>query len=339
MDKILDVKNLGVSFHTYAGEVKAVRGINFYLNRGEALALVGESGCGKTVTAKSLMCLNPMPPAEIKDGSSIEYNGQEVLEMSKDELRAFRGAEISMVFQDPMTSLNPTMKIGDQIAESLTTHMKLNKKEALDKAVQMLERVGIPEAEERINSYPHEFSGGMRQRVMIAIALACNPRILIADEPTTALDVTIQAQVLELLKELQNEMGTSIILVTHDLGVVANFADRIHVMYAGKIVEKGTTRDIFYRGEHPYTWALLSSVPDLYAENRKKLYSLEGTPPDLLLPLEGCPFASRCKYCMQICREKMPPKTDINESHSVSCWLKHPSAPKVEKPHILRRDV
>src|SRR5690606_21282791 len=188
-------------------------------------------------------------------------------------------------------------------------------------------------------SYPHEFSGGMRQRVMIAIALACNPRILIADEPTTALDVTIQAQVLELLKELQNEMGTSIILVTHDLGVVANFADRIHVMYAGKIVEKGTTRDIFYRGEHPYTWALLSSVPDLYAENRKKLYSLEGTPPDLLLPLEGCPFASRCKYCMQICREKMPPKTDINESHSVSCWLKHPSAPKVEKPHILRRDV
>lgn len=339
MDKILEVKNLGVSFHTYAGEVKAVRGVNFYLNRGEALALVGESGCGKTVTAKSLMCLNPMPPSEIKEGSSIKYNGQEVLEMSKDELKAFRGAEVSMIFQDPMTSLNPTMKIGDQIAESLTTHMKLKKKEALAKAIQMLARVGIPEPEERINSYPHEFSGGMRQRVMIAIALACNPRILIADEPTTALDVTIQAQVLELLKELQNEMGTSIILVTHDLGVVANFADRIHVMYAGKIVEKGTTKDIFYKGEHPYTWALLSSVPDLYAENRKKLYSLEGTPPDLLLPLEGCPFASRCKYCMQICKEKMPPITNISESHSVLCWLKHPSAPEVEKPHILRRDA
>jgi len=339
MNRILEVKNLAVSFHTYAGEVKAVRGVNFYLDRGEALALVGESGCGKTVTAKSLMRLNPIPPPEIKEGSSIKYNGKEVLDMSKEEIRAFRGAEVGMIFQDPMTSLNPTMKIGDQIAESLITHMNLNKKDALDKAVQMLERVDIPKPEERINSYPHEFSGGMRQRVMIAIALACNPRILIADEPTTALDVTIQAQVLELLKELQSEMNTSIILVTHDLGVVANFADRIHVMYAGKIVEKGTTREIFYEGEHPYTWALLSSVPDLYEENRKKLYSLAGTPPDLLLPLDGCPFASRCRYCMQICKEKMPPKTELSESHSVSCWLKHPSAPKVEKPHILRRDV
>ncbi len=339
MDNILEVKNLGVSFHTYAGEVKAVRGVSFHLERGETLALVGESGCGKTVTAKSLMRLNPEPPGEIKEGSSIKYEGREVLEMSKKELKELRGAEISMIFQDPMTSLNPTMKIGNQIAESLITHMKLDKEDALKKAVEMLKTVEIPEAEKRIRDYPHEFSGGMRQRVMIAIALACNPKILIADEPTTALDVTIQAQVLDLLKTLQKEMNTSIILVTHDLGVVANFADRINVMYAGQIIEQGTTREIFYKGEHPYTWALLSSVPRLHGESKKELYSLPGTPPDLLLPLEGCPFASRCNYCMQICREKMPPKTELSETHSLACWLKHPSAPKVEKPDILRRDA
>lgn len=338
MDRILDVKNLNVSFHTYAGEVKAVRGVNFHLDRGETLALVGESGCGKTVTAKSLMRLNPEPPGEIKEGSSIEYEGEEVLEMSKDRLKKLRGAEISMVFQDPMTSLNPTMKIGNQIAESLKIHSKLNKKDALDRAVQMLEMVNIPEPRERIKNYPHEFSGGMRQRVMIAIALACNPKILIADEPTTALDVTIQAQILELLKDLQNTMDTAIILVTHDLGVVANFADRINVMYAGQVIEQGTTREIFYEGEHPYTWALLSSVPRLHVESKKELYSLQGTPPDLLLPLDGCPFASRCKYCMQICKEEMPPETVITETHSLACWLKHPSAPKIEKPDLIRRD-
>lgn len=338
MDRILDVKNLNVSFHTYAGEVKAVRGVNFHLDRGETLALVGESGCGKTVTAKSLMRLNPEPPGEIKEGSSIKYEGEEVLKMSKDRLKKLRGAEISMVFQDPMTSLNPTMKIGNQIAESLKIHSKLNKKDALDRAVQMLEMVNIPEPKERINDYPHQFSGGMRQRVMIAIALACNPKILIADEPTTALDVTIQAQILELLKDLQNTMDTAIILVTHDLGVVANFADRINVMYAGQVIEQGTTREIFYEGEHPYTWALLSSVPRLHIESKKELYSLRGTPPDLLLPLNGCPFASRCKYCMQICKEEMPPKTVISETHSLECWLKHPSAPKIEKPDLIRRD-
>lgn len=337
MERILEVNNLSVSFHTYAGEVKAVRGINFSLDKGETLALVGESGCGKTVTAKALMRLNPEPPGEIKKGSSVKYDGEEVLNMSKERLKKLRGAEISMIFQDPMTSLNPTMKIGDQIAESLKIHNKLNKKESLDRAAKMLATVNIPEPKERINNYPHEFSGGMRQRVMIAMALACNPKILIADEPTTALDVTIQAQILELLKNLQSTMNTAIILVTHDLGVVANFADRINVIYAGQIIEEGTTEEIFYEGEHPYTWALLSSVPRLDIESKKELYSLGGTPPDLLLPLEGCPFASRCRYCMGICREKMPPKTEISETHSVTCWLKHPSAPRIEKPDLLRR--
>lgn len=332
MKKILDVKNLRVSYHTYAGEVQSVRGVSFHLNKGETLAIVGESGCGKSVTAKSIMRLISTPPGEIKEGSEIIFNDRDVLEMNEKELRKLRGGDISMIFQDPMTSLNPTMKVGKQIAESIITHRGLGAKEAFDDAVNMLKIVNIPNSDKRANQFPHQFSGGMRQRAMIAIALACNPKILIADEPTTALDVTIQAQIMELMQELQDKMGTAIVLITHDLGVVANVAHRIQVMYSGLILERGNTDEIFSNPQHPYTWALLQSVPRLDTQNKGELYSLNGTPPDLLKPPVGCPFAARCKYCMQICEESMPEETKISETQSVSCWLKHPSAPKVESP-------
>ena len=295
-DKILEVKDLSVSFNTYAGEVKAVRGVSFELNRGETLAFVGESGCGKTVTAKSILRLLKPPFAVIKEGSKITCDGKDVLSLNKKELCEFRGDEVSMIFQDPMTSLNPTMTVGKQIMESLRIHRHLDKKQAREEAIKMLKMVNIPSPEKRIDSYPHEMSGGMRQRVMIAMALACSPKILIADEPTTALDVTIQAQIMDLMRELKEKMNTAIILVTHDLGVVANFADRIQVMYAGQVVERGTAREIFYDSKHPYTWALLSSVPKLAKESKQELYALKGTPPDLILPLNHCPFASRCEY-------------------------------------------
>ena len=329
-EKILEVENLHVSFHTYAGEVKAVRGVDFELNRGETLAFVGESGCGKSVTAKSIMRLLKPPVAEIKPESRIICDGKDVMKMNGKELYAFRGDEISMIFQDPMTSLNPTMKVGKQIMESLMLHRNMNKKEAREEAVRMLKMVNIPGAEKRVDNYPHEMSGGMRQRVMIAMALACNPKILIADEPTTALDVTIQAQIMDLMKELKEKMNTAIILVTHDLGVVANFADRIQVMYAGQILERGTASEIFYESKHPYTWALLSSIPKKENESKEDLYALKGTPPDLILPLNECPFASRCEYCMEICKEQNPMETAISETHKVSCWLMHPKAPKVK---------
>lgn len=330
MEKILNVENLGVSFHTYAGEVKAVRGVSFHLERKETLAFVGESGCGKTVTAKALLRLLKPPFAEIKPESVIQCNGRDLLSLDKKELCDFRGNEISMIFQDPMTSLNPTMTIGKQIMESLRIHKKLSKKEAREEAIEMLRKVNIPSPEKRIDDYPHEMSGGMRQRVMIAIALSCNPDILIADEPTTALDVTIQAQIMELMKELKETMNTAIILVTHDLGVVANFADRIQVMYAGQVVERGTAREIFYESKHPYTWALLNSVPKLNGEVKKELYSLKGTPPDLILPLEHCPFASRCEFCMDICKQINPEEISLSDTHGVSCWLTHELAPKVK---------
>lgn len=329
-EKILEVENLHVSFHTYAGEVKAVRGVSFTLNRGETLAFVGESGCGKSVTAKSIMRLLKPPVAEIKPGSRIICDGKDVMKMTGKELYAFRGDEISMIFQDPMTSLNPTMKVGKQIMESLMLHRHMKKKEARQEAIRMLKMVNIPSAEQRVDSYPHELSGGMRQRVMIAMALACNPKILIADEPTTALDVTIQAQIMDLMKELKEKMNTAIILVTHDLGVVANFADRIQVMYAGQIMERGTAKEIFYESKHPYTWALLSSVPKVSTESKGELYALKGTPPDLILPLKECPFASRCEYCMRICKERNPMETSLSDTHKVSCWLMHPKAPKVK---------
>jgi oligopeptide transport system ATP-binding protein len=332
MSKLLEVKNLKVSYHTYAGEVQSVRGVSFEVNEGETLAIVGESGCGKTVTAKSLMRLIQTPPGEIKEGSEILFKGKDIVKMSEEQLRSYRGAEISMIFQDPMTSLNPTMTIGKQIAESLIIHRNMKKDEAMNEAIKMLKLVNIPNAEKRIHQYPHEFSGGMRQRAMIAIALACIPKILVADEPTTALDVTIQAQIMDLIKDLQNKLGTAVVLITHDLGVVADVADRIQVMYAGKIIERGTTDEIFYTPKHPYTWALLQSVPRLETSHKDTLYSIKGTPPDLVKPPVGCPFASRCEYAMPICKQEMPEVTTISETHEVLCWLQHPNAPIVEVP-------
>ena len=330
MERILEVKDLQVSFNTYAGEVRAVRDVSFHINQGETLCFVGESGCGKTVTAKAIMRLLPKGQAVIKEGSQIIFSGKDVLKMDGKELRNYRGNDVSMIFQDPMTSLNPTMTCGKQIIETLRLHRGLSKEEATKGAIHMLEMVKIPDAERRIKDYPHQMSGGMRQRVMIAIALACQPHLLIADEPTTALDVTIQAQIIDLLRELKEKLNTAIILVTHDLGVVANFADRIQVMYAGQVVERGTAREIFYEAKHPYTWALLSSVPKLAKESKQELYTLQGTPPDLILPLEHCPFAARCEFCMPICKEQMPPETVLTDTHRLSCWLQHPDAPKVK---------
>lgn len=338
MEKILEVENLKVSFHTYAGEVQSVRGVDFHLCKGETLAIVGESGCGKTVTSKAIMRLLPEPmPAEIKKDSKILFDGTNILDMSEDELRKMRGSDISMIFQDPMTSLNPTMTVGKQIAESLIIHRGMNKAEAMQEAIKMLDLVNIPNADKRAHQYPHEFSGGMRQRAMIAIALACNPKILIADEPTTALDVTIQAQIMDLIGDLQEKLGTAVILITHDLGVVADTADRIQVMYAGKIIERGSVAQIFANPQHPYTWALLQSVPRLETKNKDTLYALNGTPPDLIKPPVGCPFAARCEYCMQICLEEMPEVTNVENGHEVCCWLKHSMAPQVEVPEALRR--
>ena len=330
MEKLLSIKNLKVSFNTYAGEVRAVRGIDFELQSGETLAFVGESGCGKTVTAKALMRLLQEPFGTIKEGSEIIYQGENVLAMDKKRLQKYRGNDIAMIFQDPMTSLNPTMTCGKQIMESLILHKGFNKEKAREEAIEMLRMVDIPDPEKRVDSYPHQLSGGMRQRVMVAIALSCQPKILIADEPTTALDVTIQAQILDLLSELKEKLNTAIILVTHDLGVVAHLADRIQIMYAGHIVERGKASEVFYNPQHPYTWALLSSVPKLAEHAKQELYSLRGTPPDLILPLNHCPFAARCEHAMQICRQAMPEETEMSDSHQVACWLQHPFAPKVE---------
>ena len=329
-EKILEVKDLRVSFNTYAGEVRAVRGVDFDLHQGETLCFVGESGCGKTVTSKAILRLLQPPFATIKEGSQILFRGEDVLQMDKKRLRNYRGNDVSMIFQDPMTSLNPTMTCRKQIMESLLLHKNMTKAQAREEAIHTLELVKIPDAAKRMDDYPHQMSGGMRQRVMIAIALSCSPHILIADEPTTALDVTIQAQIIDLLRELRDQLNTAIILVTHDLGVVANFADRIQVMYAGQVIERGSVREIFYEAKHPYTWALLSSVPTLDKSNKQELYTLKGTPPDLILPLEHCPFAARCEYCMPICKETMPPETVLSDTHKVSCWLQYPNAPKVQ---------
>jgi oligopeptide transport system ATP-binding protein len=337
-NKLLDIKNLEVSFDTYAGEVKAVRDVSFHLYEGETLAVVGESGCGKSVTAKSIMRLNPEPPARFKNGQ-ILFNGEDIVKKKEREMRSIRGKKIGMIFQDPMTSLNPTMTIGKQIMEGLKKHQKVSQKEAKERAVEMLRMVQIPNPEQRFYEYPHQFSGGMRQRAMIAIALVCKPQLLIADEPTTALDVTIQAQILDLMNELKEQIGTSIILITHDLGVVAQMADRIVVMYGGKVVETGITREIFYNSRHPYTWGLLESVPRVdITKDSERLASIEGTPPDLLDPPVGCPFADRCEYAMRICREEMPANFDIEEGHHSACWLNHPKAPKVEVPALYRAE-
>ena len=334
MKKVLEVNNLSVSFHTYGGEVQAVRGVSFDLFEGETLAIVGESGSGKSVTAQSIMQLIAQPPGEYKSGSII-LDGEDLLKKTEAEMQHIRGQEIGMVFQDPMTSLNPTMTIGKQIAEGLIKHQKLSRQEAYERAIELLHLVGIPNPEKRIKQYPHEFSGGMRQRAMIAIALSCNPKILIADEPTTALDVTIQAQILDLLKRLQKEMNTAIIIITHDLGVVANIADRVAVMYGGKIVETGEVDDIFYHPKHPYTWGLLASMPKLN-EIKEELQSIPGTPPDLKAPPKGCPFVTRCPYAMKVCDEHMPPYTNVRNKQQTACWLLDERAPKVEPPaHIM----
>lgn len=333
MKKILEVNDLHVSFNTYGGEVQAVRGVSFDLFEGETLAIVGESGSGKSVTAQSIMKLIAEPPGEYKKGS-ILLDGVDLLQKSENEMQHIRGQEIGMVFQDPMTSLNPTMKIGRQITEGLIKHQNMSRQEAHERGIELLKLVGIPNPERRINQYPHEFSGGMRQRVMIAIALSCNPKILIADEPTTALDVTIQAQILDLLKDIQKKTNTAIILITHDLGVVANTADRVAVMYGGKIVETGTVDEIFYNPKHPYTWGLLSSMPKLH-DIKEELQSIPGSPPDLKDPPKGCPFVTRCPYAMKVCDEHMPAYAEVNENQRTACWLLDERAPKVEPPpHI-----
>ena len=328
MEHILEVKNLNVSFKSYLGTVRAVQGVDFVLDQRETLAMVGESGCGKTVTAKSILRLFGRTTGTIADGSQILFEGKDILKMDKNELSDLRGAGISMIFQDSMTSLNPTMRVGKQIAECIRLHNRVSRQEAMQRACELLQLVEIPNPEERLKNYPHQMSGGMRQRVMIAMALSCNPKILIADEPTTALDVTIQAQLLDLLKGLREKFGMSIILVTHDLGVVADFADRIQVMYAGRVVERGTKEEIFRSPKHPYTWALLDSIPSRSLPRKSRLYSLKGTPPNLSLPIEGCPFAARCRYCMPVCRKCAPQPTDFSSTHQASCWLNHPMAPQ-----------
>ncbi|RDV22754.1 ABC transporter ATP-binding protein [Parageobacillus toebii] len=334
MEKILEVKDLHISFDIHAGEVQAVRGVSFDLYKGETLAIVGESGSGKSVTSKALMRLLPTPPSRIKQGE-ILFEGKDLTKLSDKEMQNIRGAKISMIFQDPMTSLNPTMTIGKQVMEAILKHQEISKEEARKRAVELLQLVGIKNAELRIKQYPHQFSGGMRQRVVIAIALACNPKILIADEPTTALDVTIQAQILELMKDIQKKLGMSIIFITHDLGVVANMADRVAVMYAGKIVEIGTVDEIFYNPKHPYTWGLLASMPSLDHKDME-LYSIPGTPPDLLNPPKGDAFAPRNPYALKIDYELEPPMFKVSDTHYAATWLLHENAPKVEPPQIVR---
>src|SRR4028119_1398210 len=372
-DAILQVKDLRVSFKTYAGEVQAVRGASFGLRRGETLAIVGESGSGKSVAARSIMRLNPEANTIVR-GGEIMFEGEDILKHSEKRIQGIRGPKIAMVFQDPMTSLDPTMKIGKQIEESLKKHLGMKGRQATERAVELLELVGIPNAEDRVRQYPRQCGGGMRQRVVIAIALACDPQILIADEPTTALDVTIQAQILELTRELQERLGMSIILITHDLGVVASSAHRIGVMYGGKIVETGTVREIFYNPQMPYTWGLLASIPlptadrslELIpipgsppsapdppdgrppparpppspppptADRSLELIPIPGSPPSALDPPEGCPFTARCPYAMRLCTEEMPEYTTFSEEHRAACWLHHQMAPKVDPPARAR---
>lgn len=329
-NKILDVQDLRVSFNVRGGEVQAVRGVSFHVNKGEAVAIVGESGCGKSVTAQTIMRLIPSPPSMIK-GGSIRFMGQDLLKKTEQEMQSIRGKDIGMIFQDPMTSLNPTMTVGKQITEGLIKHQGMSKEAAKRRGIEMLSLVGIPNPESRFNQYPHEFSGGMRQRVMIAIALACNPALLIADEPTTALDVTIQAQILRLMKDLQQNLGTSIILITHDLGVVADVCDRVIVMYAGKVVETGTKWEIFKNPKHPYTKGLLRSVPRLDQPKDEPLVPIFGTPPDLIKPPAGCGFCARCSDAMEICLTSDPEITKISDTHSTRCWLTHPLALEVAK--------
>ena len=316
---LVDIQHERLSFFTPAGEVKALNDVSIHLNDGEVLGIVGESGSGKSVTEYSLMGLTAYPGKLV--GGTIDFNGHRINDLSEKEFRKIRGNEVSIIFQDPMTSLNPVYTIGNQIMEVILLHTDKNKEQARARAKELLELVGINEPEKRLKQYPHELSGGMRQRVMIAIALACEPKLLIADEPTTALDVTIQAQILELMMELKEKLGMAIIMITHDLGVVASMCDKIAVMYAGRIVEYGTTDDIFYNPKHEYTKGLLKSIPRLDAKEHERLVPIEGTPIDLLNPPAGCPFAPRCSNCMKICLREMAPVTTFDDVHYTQCWM------------------
>ncbi|WP_407308705.1 ABC transporter ATP-binding protein [Desulfosporosinus sp. SB140] len=338
MATLLEVENLSTSFFTYAGEVQSVSGVSFHVDEGEAIGIVGESGCGKSVTVQSIMRLIPNPPGKIKNGH-IHFMGKDLVKISEKEMQNIRGKEISMIFQDPMTSLNPVLTVGRQMTEVLQRHEGISKQEALARSEKYLEMVGIPNAGRRLHQYPHEFSGGMRQRVMIAMSLLCNPKLLIADEPTTALDVTIQAQILELMRDLKEKINTSIILITHDLGVVAGLCSRIVVMYGGKVVESGLVSELFNNPQHPYTWGLLNSVPRLDAKSRGKLIPIKGSPPDLLNPPRGCGFSARCPHAMNICLEQPPAYTEQSTSHKVACWLKDPRAPKVTRVSGAQQEV
>ncbi len=328
-EKILEVKNLSVSFNTYAGEVKAIRDVSFSVKKGETLAIVGESGSGKSVTVQTIMRLIPMPPGEIKSGE-ILFDGVDLTKISEKEMRTYRGGRIGMIFQDPMTSLNPVIKVGKQIMEGILIHKNVSKQEAKRLAIEMLDKVGIPEPEKRFNQYPHQFSGGMRQRVVIAIALACEPDLLICDEPTTALDVTIQAQIIDLINELKKKLNIGVILITHDLGVVAETADRVVVMYAGEKLEEAPVKELFKNPCHAYTWELLKSLPRLDMDSSVELFSIDGTPPDLLKPPVGDPFAARSQFSLKIDYEKKPPMIELPNDHFVKSWHYVDGAPEIK---------
>ena len=330
---VLNVKNMNVSFKSHGQEIKAVRGVSFSVDQGEIVGLVGESGSGKSVTMKAVMGI--LPDNAERTAESIFLNERELKDLSDEECRKVRGKEMTMIFQDPMTALNPLKKIGSQIEEVIIRQRKCSKNEAKEKALEMLKKVGIPNPEVRLGQYPHEFSGGMRQRVLIAMALACEPKLLIADEPTTALDVTIQAQILDLLHELKDEFHTSIMLITHDMGVVATVCSKVIIMYGGLVMESGTVEEVFYEPKHPYTKALLKAIPSLDLKEGERLQSIPGLPPSLIDPPKGCPFAARCEYCMEICKD-MPPQTyELSKEHETCCWLQHEYAPDTD----MRRKV
>ena len=334
-EAILQVKDLTVSFNAYAGKVQAVRGVSFDLKRGETLAIVGESGSGKSVTNKSIMGI--LSQNAVIESGEILYDGMDLTKLSEKEFCQLRGKRIAMVFQDPLSALNPIMKVGKQITETILVHQKISRQEAKKKAIALMEAVGIPDAPKRFNQYPFQFSGGMRQRIVIVIALACNPEILICDEPTTALDVTIQAKILKLIKDIKARMNLSVIFITHNMGVVANMADRICVMYAGKIVEFGTSDDIFYHPAHPYTWALLSAMPDM--ESKEKLFSIPGAPPNMLTPPKGDAFAARNVFALDVDFKEEPPFFKLSDTHYAATWLLHPWAPRVDMPPELKRKI
>ena len=316
---LLEVRNLSTYFFQEEGTVKAVDNVSYDLEEGETLALVGESGCGKSVSALSIMQLVPDPPGRIVNGEVL-FDGVDLARFNEQQMRSVRGKEIAMIFQEPMTSLNPVLTIGRQLTEALELHLGMTGSQARDRAVELLDMVGIPEGRQRLKSYPHQFSGGMRQRVMIAMALSCNPKLLIADEPTTALDVTIQAQILELVQQLCQELGTAVILITHNLGVVARYARRVNVMYAGKIIERGVAREIYHEPSHPYTLGLLRSVPRLDVTRRDRLEAIEGLPPDLDLLPKGCAYYPRCPFRMERCLEEIPPLEPVADGHLAACW-------------------